>query len=176
MKWFTSDQHFGHKNIISYCNRPFSSGEEMDATMIFNFNSIVSEGDIVYHLGDFAFKDAPPYLQQLKGIHHLILGNHDYKRLPSIKRAGFSSIQDVLYLRENGLRIFLSHYPHRAWRNSLHGAFHLFGHCHGNMPNYYRSMDVGVDANKFFPLSLDDIIERLGSLPFRNHHELGKEN
>ena len=30
--WFTADTHFGHGNIIKYCQRPFLSPEEFAAT------------------------------------------------------------------------------------------------------------------------------------------------
>lgn len=55
MIWFTSDQHFYHKNVIRYCNRPFKSLEEMHETLIQNWNKVVGPTDIVYILGDFAF-------------------------------------------------------------------------------------------------------------------------
>jgi calcineurin-like phosphoesterase family protein len=29
--WFTSDHHFGHKNIIEFSNRPFENAEAMNA-------------------------------------------------------------------------------------------------------------------------------------------------
>ena len=53
--FFTGDQHFDHANIIRFCNRPFTSVEEMNETIIENWNSIVSNKDDVYCLGDFAF-------------------------------------------------------------------------------------------------------------------------
>lgn len=53
--WFTSDTHFGHNNIMKFCQRPWKTVEEMDNALIQNWNSVVGENDIVFHLGDFAF-------------------------------------------------------------------------------------------------------------------------
>ena len=78
--WVTSDTHFNHANIIKYCNRPFSSVEEMNETIIANWNKVVSERDIVYHLGDFALGDKsliPNILRRLNGCIKVIMGNHD---------------------------------------------------------------------------------------------------
>ena len=77
MKTFlTSDNHFSHYNIIRYCNRPFSSVEEMNQTMISRWNAKVSPGDIVIHLGDFALASKNEIGQirnQLNGISYCYL-------------------------------------------------------------------------------------------------------
>jgi calcineurin-like phosphoesterase family protein len=52
--FFTSDTHFNHANIISYCSRPFSSADEMNREIIARWNAVVGPEDTVYHLGDFA--------------------------------------------------------------------------------------------------------------------------
>ena len=85
--FFTSDNHFGHGNIIKYCERPFSSVEEMDAEMIRRWNRVVKANDIVYHLGDFTLlgtKKAAEYFLRLNGKIR-ILGttwHHDKKWMP----------------------------------------------------------------------------------------------
>lgn len=48
MIFFTSDLHLGHENCIRLCNRPFSSIEEMDETLIENWNYKVTGKDTVY--------------------------------------------------------------------------------------------------------------------------------
>ena len=51
-KFYISDLHLGHKNILAFDNRPFFSLEEMTETIISNWNSVVSKNDSVYVLGD----------------------------------------------------------------------------------------------------------------------------
>ena len=80
MIFFTSDLHLGHENCIRLCNRPFSSIEEMDETLIENWNHKVTGKDTVYILGDLIYRSQKPpeeYLRRLRGKKHLILGNHD---------------------------------------------------------------------------------------------------
>ncbi len=55
--YFTSDTHFGHKNIIQTCNRPFASVDEMDEAMVARWNQRVGPDDTVFHLGDFCFRN-----------------------------------------------------------------------------------------------------------------------
>ena len=115
--WFTSDEHYGHANIIKFCNRPFSDVHEMTLGLIAKHNHLVKKGDTVYHLGDFCWKpaDVAEVLRQLEGEHILIVGNHDschpmHKNAEREKRrylvAGF---KDVLV----EMRGVLSHSPFR---------------------------------------------------------------
>jgi calcineurin-like phosphoesterase family protein len=88
MLFFTADTHFGHANIIKYCQRPFSSVEEMNETLIANWNRVVAAEDTVYHLGDVALGDAKPVLDRLKGKIVLIVGSpkRQLSALPSASR------------------------------------------------------------------------------------------
>lgn len=156
--WFTADTHFGHSNIIKYCNRPFSSIEEHDQSLIENWNSLVKGGDTVYHLGDFGFYDRiQRIIQKLHGNIHLIRGNHDNDTLTKNKR--FNFVKDVHRFKKNEYEFFLSHYAHRSWPKMNRGAIHLYGHSHGNLPGFGRSIDVGVDVWNYRPVSIDQIVE-----------------
>lgn len=111
--WFTSDLHFGHKNVIPYCNRPFSSVEEMDTELIRRWNVLVAEEDVVYVLGDFSFYRATrttEILSQLKGKKILIRGNHD-ESLSKMQRLGFAETHNFLSISLDGWQVDLSHYP-----------------------------------------------------------------
>lgn len=174
MIFFTSDSHYGHTNILKYCNRPFSSCEEMNKIMIDNWNSVVTPEDIVYHLGDFGM-GSPQYLRnifiQLDGQKILIKGSHDKS---PILYLGWEKIYDVKLLDfvsidwDKQPSIFLSHYAHRSWPKSFHGSWHLFGHSHGRLPPYGKSFDVGVDCNNFTPISLEQVKERMDTLENSN--------
>ena len=180
--WFTSDTHYGHTNIAGESvsrwqrgYRDFGSVWEMNESLIESINKYVKEDDILYHLGDWSFG----------GIHniklfrdsiicqniHLILGNHDEHIVDKEVKFHdssfnpielFSSVQDVLHLEIGKTKIFLSHYSHRVWNGSHKGVIHLYGHSHGSIPDFGRSMDVGVDvAYKMFgeyrPFNIGDI-------------------
>ena len=80
--FITSDNHFNHKNIIKYCDRPFDSVEEMNEAMIERWNETVSKDDVVLHLGDFCKGNVwmiKQIRERLNGTIILIIGNHDYK-------------------------------------------------------------------------------------------------
>src|SRR5579863_2896472 len=117
-RWFTSDTHFGHTNIIRYCNRPFKDAGEMDRAMVENWNALVKPEDTIYHLGDVSFSSpdrTKHILSNMNGHKILILGNHDRSEF-KMKTWGF----DEVYLAQSlvlgnvtdGIVHFnLSHYP-----------------------------------------------------------------
>lgn len=160
--WLTADSHFGHANVIKYCNRPFASADEMDAAMIANWNAVVARNDIVYHLGDFAISRDPRTVRRifshLNGSKFLCPGNHDAAATLDLKWAKKDHVQ---VKRVDGTNIVLCHYAMRTWPGQHHGAIQLYGHSHGNLPATANSLDVGVDVWGFRPISIDDIRMRL---------------
>lgn len=172
--WFSSDFHLSHANIIRFCNRPFSSIVEMDETIISNWNSRVGQYEHAYFLGDFAFCDvekAQRLLNRLNGVKHLIVGNHDKV---AVKLSGWASIRDFAEIRVEGKNITLCHYAMRVWNKSHYGAWHLYGHSHGSLPDDPNSLsfDVGVDCHDFKPLNVSDIGRIMARKTFKpvDHH------
>lgn len=169
MHFFTSDLHLGHGNIIRHCSRDFGTVAAMDAGIIAAINALVTHRDILWVLGDFAFRGRDPchYRQQINCPDvRLILGNHD-RRVRSMK-AGFRQVSDVAEISVGGQRIWMSHYAHRSWPASHRGSWHLYGHSHGLLDAEDRekqtnSLDVGVDnfyqcgPPQWSPWSLDDV-------------------
>lgn len=166
MIWFTSDTHFCHRNIIGFCSRPFADCDEMDATLVTNWNTRVSKDDTVYHLGDFAVtygkkrcQRALDILSRLEGQKWLIKGNHDRKEV--YDSTLWQHVRDYHEMSVGGLSVVLSHYPMRSWRGSHRGSVMLHGHCHGTIEPIRNQIDVGVDCNEFRPVSIEEIKARL---------------
>jgi calcineurin-like phosphoesterase family protein len=70
--FFTADTHFGHTNIIKHVGRPFTSVEDMDKTIIRNWNRAVCPTDTIYHLGDVSTHRP----QRTREILHLLNGKY----------------------------------------------------------------------------------------------------
>lgn len=172
MIWFSSDWHLGHTNIagpkVSNWKegyRDFESVHEMNKTITKTINKYVKPDDTLYFLGDFCFgghQNTPMYRSMIDCQEiHACKGNHDghiykYKEL-------FSSIRDVMTLEVGKRILFLSHYSHRIWLGSHKGVIHLYGHSHDSIPDYGKSMDVGVDVayrlfGEYRPFSLEEIL------------------
>ena len=137
--YFTSDPHYGHANIIKFCNRPFNSFQEMNDILINNWNNIIREDDLCFILGDFSMWGKQAWnniLDRLMGRKILIMGNHDKDKNIPIER--FEIVTDgFLNIRvkdddkdKDGQRITLCHYPMLSWYQSHRGAWQLFGHWH----------------------------------------------
>ena len=162
----TADFHFGHKNIIEYCGRPFETLEEMNNTIIKNFNEMIKPDDMVYHLGDWCFKNSPGgkhgegvprkaywYLEQLNGIWILLKGNHDKNN--SLKTKLLSAVVEF-----GKQKFYLVHNPKDANPNF---AVNLVGHVHEawkikRLNDKSIMYNVGVDVQNFRPVSFEDII------------------
>ncbi len=174
MIWFISDTHWFHYK--DFLKRPFL-GPEMDELLIDNWNAVVKPSDSVWHLGDVGFtkslEDITKVFNRLNGDKHLVKGNHDQNnRVTQLK---WASIHDTKMINTENQHFFLSHYAHRTWPSKYHGVMHLYGHSHGNMPGYDRSMDVGVDASqykeKYKPISAIEVIKQLTPIPFEGKYD-----
>lgn len=151
MEWFfTADHHFGHANIIKYCNRPFDTVEEMDEVLIQRWNEVVRGQDVVIYAGDFTLRNsyAQELIDRLKGNKIFLKGNHD-KWIKQKRYIYHKKIKDH--------HVAVAHYPMESWQNSCHGSWHLHGHCHGTMRVIPNRLDVGVDCHNFYPVAFSQL-------------------
>jgi len=177
MIYFTADTHFHHTNIIKMGDRPFENIEEMNEALIDNWNSIVHKSDKIYILGDFLFRAkatrANEILRRLKGVKHLIKGNHDeYIKKPDFDLSLFEWIKDYEVISYKDARFILFHYPILEWEHYHRKSAHLYGHVHKNTshirsetPDKFammseRAINVGVEMNNYRPVSAEEIYER----------------
>ena len=155
--YFTSDLHFGHKNIIRFDNRPFTSVEEMDETLIFNWNKKVNNDDLVYILGDISWyndEKTCEIFDRLNGRKVLIKGNHD--RVHGRIKNYFEEITDYKEIVLPGNKhIVLCHYPIVFFNKHHYGAFMFYGHVHNShewqmTENYKFELEqLGIKCNMF---------------------------
>ena len=152
--YIIADTHLGHENIIKYCNRPFKTVEEMDYTIIDNWNNIVDKNDVVYHLGDFALTTKEKivnYAEQLNGHIILIRGNHER-----------SSIK--FYEEECGFEVIRTKYWTLAINNDGKLNKYVFSHkptevpediinIHGHIHNY--PLDSKFDSDTHICVSVE---------------------
>lgn len=168
MTYFTSDQHFGHFNIIRLSRRPFLTDEEMDAALLARWNAKVKGDDTVYVLGDLFFRAAAvePILKELKGRKHLILGNHDGSWMNRVDLSRyFESVQALKEVNVDGRLLTLCHYPMLAYPEARRG-YMIYGHIHNNVGDDYwpliqrrpRMLNAGVDVNDFAPVTFDELV------------------
>lgn len=183
MIFFTSDLHLGHEKAITFSQRPFANVEEMNNVLIDNINKTVDKDDELWVLGDFSFKISRDEVREWRNRiickHvHLVTGNHD--RDYSDDHI-FQSVQPYKELKTEYGKVILFHYPIWEWSSMHYGTIHLHGHIHStgdyNKNNLkmkccdrfssghlvkdenlrLRIYDVGVDANEYRPISLEEI-------------------
>lgn len=160
--WFTADTHFGHPSMVRPDRRPFATIDEHDDALIEIWNATVGAGDTVWHLGDFTYKSSTPaeaYFRRLNGTKHLVTGNHDRSSVTSLP---WASVQSTAEIAVDGVRVFMAHFPHLEWPGYWRQSLHLFGHVHGRREGVGRSCDVGVDAWSLRPVSLREVLARVG--------------
>ena len=162
--YFIADLHFGHKNIIAYENRPFSSVEEMDEALVTRWNEVVQPEDTVYLLGDVSFygkEQTRRLVELLQGHKRLVMGNHDTHPTRWYRDCGFEEVYDCPILFESFW--LLSHEPLYLNSNMPYG--NLFGHVHGN-PAYAdassQSCCVCVERTDYRPISFEEVKRRMG--------------
>lgn len=176
--FFTADLHFDHTNIIKYSERPFASLEEMNETMVRNWNDTVQPGDLVYCLGDFSLGDedrAVAFAKRLMGQKYLIFGNHDRSlRKNKDFLAQWIWAKDLAQIEIGAQKIILCHYAFVTWNQSHRGSWNLHGHSHGSLKPDQGALraDVGVDCWNYTPVSFEELAKVMSKKTFKpvDHH------
>lgn len=158
-----SDTHFGHSNILTFKRangsplREFSSVQEMDETMIDNWNRVVSNSDKVYHLGDLTFsnRNLQEIMPRLNGTKVLIKGNHDNLKLSQYMQF-FKDVRAYHILD----KMLLSHIP--VYIDSMERwGVNLHGHLHSNVIPDKRYINLSVEQINYTPIDFEEIRERV---------------
>lgn len=157
-----SDTHFFHANILKYCDRPFTSVDEMNQHMMERWNSVVSPNDLVYHLGDVYLGNKVPetevlsFLLKLNGRKRLILGNHDRGKDPILHQI-FEKIYMGRIFKDKGL--ILSHFPLHPMYTIVGDVefLNVHGHIHEKESPEGRYKNVSVEAIDYTPINIEEL-------------------
>ena len=178
--WVTSDLHFGHKNIMSFCPESRARFRNdvtyMNEAMVKEWNDLISPEDTVYILGDVAFmsgSDAGRTVMRLNGTKILVEGNHDRKTLQDATfRNAFAEVHKYLDINYNGTKVVMFHYPIAEWDQMHRGAVHLHGHLHGGISGMekYRCRDMGMDATGMIAITMEAAIASAMKGEIKSHH------
>ena len=180
--WYTADHHFGHANIIGYCDRPFPDARSMEEALIERWNYHVGPDDEVWVLGDLTIGRNTETLARcaarLNGVKVLVPGNHDrcwqgrkdheHERGPYYRIGGFDRIVDNPEPHLiGGHSVQVNHFPWRldpqydqkysAWRPAEGGGWLIHGHIHEKWRQNGRQVNVGVDAWDYAPVAAEQI-------------------
>lgn len=182
--YFSSDFHLCHANVIRYDKRPFNNVDEMNEVILEEYNKTVKPGDNFYFLGDFCFdtRRTEEFLKQMNGNLFFIRGNHDkHDTIKLYQKYGiYLGEQKMIKIKDaesprGNQEIVLNHYRMDVWDKSHHGAWHLFGHSHGSLPDRLdsRCFDVGCMIWDYIPLSYEEVKEEMKKKTFTpiDHHK-----
>lgn len=187
--YFTSDLHFGHRNVIRFCERPYTDNKEMTRELIKNWNDRVRPNDLIFSLGDFSWwtsrHDVKKLVGQLHGKKYFIPGNHCKEGMYElVDDPNFHECSDMVHLYVRGqdgdrrfaehkvYEIVLCHYPLVCWSHSdAPNCYQFFGHIHSRkgqpMTEFGRvlplqigkQLDVGVDRHDYKPIELFEALK-----------------
>lgn len=164
--WLIGDTHFGHHNILKYCNRPFKNTDEMDNKIISNWNSVVKKLDKIIVVGDFSLDKKENIIKignKLNGRKILLLGNHDKASKKTYYEAGFESVIDYPIIIEDFA--IISHKPIFVTEEMPY--INIFAHVHNN-PNYLdytkNGFCVSVERINYTPILLSSIVKKIKNI------------
>lgn len=170
MIYFTADLHFNHDRAFVYAPRGFDNVEDMNETIIKNWNEIITDEDDIYVLGDLMLGDLEKGLEclsRLKGKIHIVRGNHDTDRRWEAYKLASNVVEAAaaIYLKYGKFHFYLTHFPCMTGNLEKESLWqvtcNLYGHTH-QKSNFYNDIPfmyhVGVDSHNCSPISIDQIL------------------
>lgn len=170
--WYTSDTHFGSERTLELSKRPFKSVEEMDNTIISNWNKVVAPEDYVFHLGDFGDYER---VKELNGKIVLVKGNYENKdtltTLEDLKNYGFIRVHGNAchyFIKKGSEKYFIS-MGHEPSKVKSYNGINLFGHVHKLCMIKPYGLNVGTDCHNFYPIDFDTVLFYYNAI--KNHYD-----
>lgn len=167
MKLFvTSNQQFGRPGAIKANSRSFEDVEEMNEYMIAQWNSVVSDGDTVFVLGNFAWQPeiCELLIEQLNGSIYVMNGEWDQATQDVIK---LKNTEPKLHFLVEGIRhlanakAVLSYWPLLDWPKRKQGTVSFIGHSNKAHKTDHKKKVVNVSCDRwdFKPVNALEMIK-----------------
>ena len=173
-KFFISDTHFGDERLNLYGrDRLFKSAEEVDNTIIDNWNKIVTDDDLIIHLGDVALTEEGFHkLGRCNGKKILVIGNYDdnnqtakFNVTDELLKKYFFKVITNGFITIGDEKVYLTHKP----TDGKDDYFNLVGHIHGTWKVQRNMLNLGVDAWNYIPVSEETVSFQINGI--RNHYD-----
>ncbi len=170
MIYYVADLHFGHPDNITLIRRPFDDVEDMNESLIDNWNEKVKNDDTVYVIGDMFSRCEPEtaedILKKLKGHKHLVIGDHDSSWMAKIDADKyFESVNDILEVNDANRVCVLCHYPLLTWKRE-NKTYMVYGHIHDDTDADFwpliarrdNMLNAAVEINQYAPATFDELV------------------
>ena len=169
MIYVTGCQHFNHANIIKYTGRPFSDVAEMNEALTERWNEVVTDADLVIHLGDFDLgpaAQAKKVLAALRGRKFLVRGNHDRRSASWYRGHGFDQVMNArLYvavpMKTRTAVALLTHRPANKDEYLDDLTVNVHAHIHEKESGLPRRVNVSVERTDYRPVKLGGLVRRV---------------
>lgn len=169
---FTSNLHFRNKDVA--IARGFNNVEEMENSLIDQWNSQIKPNDTVFVLGGFcsivkgALQSYMNLVYELNGQKNFILSSDDYmepfKQMMTDTNLGVINVSKYLEFMFLKQRVVLMHYPLLEWAgmSDVRGSIHLHG---GKVESDVKKkrINVSFDQEATF-YSATDILKKIQSI------------
>ena len=171
MKIFvTSNQQFGRNGAIDAYERPFSSVNEMNFELIDRWNSVVSDEDMVYVLGNFAWDPESAEIA-VKSLHgNIVFLNGEYDNaieeiIEIMDSESFSFLYNSIEELPE-LNVVLSYWPLLDWPEKNKGSYSVVGHPDKKYQTNHKTnvINCACDFWNFKPIEITKTLELLTSI------------
>lgn len=162
MRYFTSDPHFGHKNVIVFERTRFKTPEEHDVYLLQQYMSWakkLKKDDELYVLGDWGDTFYLWIMTQFKCKTIFVYGNHDKQADKPLFAKAFDEVHEYPIWLSN--KLVVSHIPVAVWEDTVN----IHGHLHGSVLDSNNYINCSIHVADYGLISEKKISSNFSKIP-----------